>query len=292
MRRVVVALSSILAACGGSDPAAPAPDGVEGSFSATIDGADWAPASVDSVENLVPGRYAIVAGIRGGSDYVIDLSLHNIGGPGTYPLGVSHSVFGGEAQVSHPGSIWVTPYTGLAGEVVITMLSATRIAGTFGFMAAPHTATVVNTTVAQGVFDLPVAGTAGVAAPSQGSSFTATIDGIEIVFPIAGPWVMFGDELRFGAYSDDYRFVASIDAMTGVGTYALSDSTRSMMLASPPGAPTGAWSTNASGGSGTIEITSAASGRYQGTLTATLIAVYGDATGSKTISGTYDFGSH
>ena len=169
MRRVaIVALSSILAACGTSDPSGPGPDGDNASFSARIDGVDWTPASAASAENLLPGQYTITAGTMGSSAYMMDLFLANIGGPGTYPLGVSHSVFGGSAQLSQAGSVWSTPYTGVAGQAVITALSATRISGTFEFVATPHTATVVNKTVTQGVFDLPVTG-------------------ISLVFPIAAP---------------------------------------------------------------------------------------------------------
>jgi hypothetical protein len=291
IRVAIIALSGILVACGTSDPSGPGSDEDDGSFGARIDGVDWSHAFV-SAENDSPGRYSITAGIRGSSDYTLDLFLHNIGGPGTYPLGVSHSVFGGIGQLSQAGSVWVTPHTGVAGQAVITALTETRISGTFEFVAVPHTATVVNKTVTQGVFDLPVTGTGGVAAANQGSSLTATIDGVSLVFPIAGPGVMFGDSLRFGAYSEGYRFVAQVDNMTGVGSYALSGPMSVIMVATPPGTPTAAWSTDATGGSGSVVITSATSGRVMGAFTATLMAVFGTATGPMTISGTFNMGGY
>lgn len=201
-------------------------------------------------------------------------------------------MFGGSAQLSQASSVWSTPYTGVAGETVITELSATRVSGTFEFVATPQAATGVSKTVTHGVFDLPVTGTGGVAAANQGSSFSATIDGISLVFPIAGPPVTFGDTLRFGAINEDYRIIASIAAMSGTGTYALSGPTRTMIVASPPGTPTAAWSSDATGGSGTVEITSAVPGRIMGTFTATLIAVFGDATGSMSVSGSFNLGGY
>jgi hypothetical protein len=94
-----------------------------------------------------------------------------------------------------------------------------------------------------------------------------------------------------GEYSESYRLTAQVDDMTGVGTYTFSGSTTVMTASSPPGTPTAAWSTDAPGGNGSVHLTSASSGRILGTLTATLPAVYGSATGSLTISAEFDIGS-
>jgi len=289
-RNAAAAVWSVLAACGG-DPSGPGAERDDASLSARIDGVSWSPESPAAAVNPSPGLYAIAsAPVTGASAYTMELVLRNIGGPGTYPLGVSDQVFGGNALLSQGGSSWSTPYTGAAGEVTITALSATAISGTFEFVATPVSGSVADKTVTQGAFDVPVTGTGGVAAANQGSSFSFTVGGTSYVAPLAAS-VMFGDTLRFSAINATYRITAGVGDITGVGTYALSDSNRMLTVGSPPGAATTAWSTDAPGGSGSVEITSATPSRVMGTFTATAVGVLNTTT-SLTLTGSFNLGGY
>jgi hypothetical protein len=66
----------------------------------------------------------------------LTVTLTNIDAPGTYPLGVNLTGFGGTATVGQRSDGWGTPLRGAAGDagsVVVTSRTATRIKGTFSF---------------------------------------------------------------------------------------------------------------------------------------------------------------
>src|SRR4030095_4994370 len=94
----------LVSACGGGGGNNNQPGGGGGSgFSARIDGRSWqgAPNGVTAAAvSSVPGALVVVGSQTfGGVTRSLTLSLYNISGPGTYPLGMSSDVFGGIGQV-------------------------------------------------------------------------------------------------------------------------------------------------------------------------------------------------
>ena len=110
-------------------------------FTATVDGGAWTAASGsivarEDVSPSPPGTFTIsgemVAGLTNVT--IIQLTLYNIKGTGTYPVGVTPTIFGGAGMVTSStgtsATVYSTPNSGAAGTVTITTLTATRIAGT------------------------------------------------------------------------------------------------------------------------------------------------------------------
>jgi hypothetical protein len=272
-----------LGACGGggTDPDDDI-DGFDG-FTAKIDGELWKASAAVTAVNNIPGRYFINAARTSGSNnYTIRITLLNIPGPGTYPLGVESSMFGGYAEVVKPapgGDDWDTPMSGAAGVFVITTLTATRMVGTFEFVAEG----TGTRTVTEGAFDIAVNQTGGVAAANMGSSFTASVGGTFNVFNLAQQ-VVAGD-LLIVAYSPDGQITIAIQALTVTGTYPTSTSIpiRTISL----GTTAGGWSTQHTGGSGSVILTVTAD-RFSGTFTANVRQPGG--ANPRTISGTFSIG--
>jgi len=271
-----------LGACGGggTDPGDDI-DGFDG-FTARIDGELWKPSAAISAVNNLPGRYFIQAArTTGSNNYTIRIELLNISTTGTYPLGVEASMFGGWAEVDQPGtSGWETEMTGAAGTFVITTLTPTRMVGTFQFVAEG----TGTRTVTEGIFDIPVIQTGGFAAPNQGSSFTATVPGTFNVFQVAQV-VSGGDDLMIVAYSPDGQITISVQDMTGTGTYTASSSIPIRTFAF--GSTAGGWSSQNTGGSGTLNLTVNAN-RFSGSFTASVRQTGG--ANPRTISGTFSIG--
>jgi hypothetical protein len=298
VRTAALALGVFLGACGGGDPTNPGGGGGGGvtNFTAKIDGADWAPDVPPTAVNAAAGFYSIT-GFRstGSNNYTLVFTLANITGPGTYPLGVTPQMFGGAAQLSQPpASGWATPTNGTAGEIVITTLSATRMVATFAFVATPLMGTSVNKTVTQGQFDVPVSGNFGVAAANQGSSFSGTIGGSEGFVGSIGSasLVTSGTPNLVILVNNDLRTLTiGVANMTGAGTYTLGASpARTIQLGGSAANPLAAWTSNTAGGSGSVTITSATSGRIVGSFTATVVGVSGGASGPLTVSGSFSMG--
>ena len=287
MRRCVrSACVFLLAACGGGDPSGPGGGGGVTNFTAKIDGVAWAPDFSPMAVNAAAGLYSITAFKSTGSNpYTIVLSLANITGTGTYPLGVTPQIFGGSAQVSDLSSGWATPNTGQDGTLVITTLTATQIVGTFSFVATPILTATGNKTVTEGQFDIPVTGTAGLAAANQGSSVTGTFGGASFV-GATGLALLTSGTLTIVSNSPGRTITISITNMTGAATYALAG-TRVIQVGDGLGA---AWTSNTTGGSGSVTITSATSGRIVGTFTGTVVGVLGGASGPMAISGSFSMG--
>jgi len=285
----------MLAACGGGDPSGPNGTGGVTNFTAKIDGVAWAPDISPTAINVSAGLYSITGFKSTGSNpYTMVLALANITGPGTYPLGVTQQIFGGTAQVSDLSGGWATPNTGADGTLVITTLSATQMVGTFNFVAVPLLTATGNKTVTEGQFDIPVSGTAGVAAANQGSRVTGTLNG---AFAASGATSILNSGTLTvvavgggtgGAYQ---TLTMSLAGWTGAGgsPYALSGSApiRSIIVGNGVGA---AWTSNTTGGNGSVVITSANSGRIVGSFTANVVGVAGGATGTLAISGSFSLG--
>ena len=98
--------------------------------------------------------------------------------PGTYPLGVNTGTnAGGIASVTDAPAVWSTPLNGAAGTVTITARTATRIAGTFQFSAAPILGGGPNVVVTAGEFDITPSGGLPPLPTAAPSLVTATLGG-------------------------------------------------------------------------------------------------------------------
>ena len=137
-RPAVLLLLGLVAGCG--DGAGPGGGDGDGFMRATIDGQAWESDALpleNGVQYTTPGAYAIVGSkVQGGNDALsVVLSLFNIRGPGTYPLGMGGGTVGGLGTIGSQGGSWSTLLSGSAGTVTITTLTSDRIAGTFAFTA-------------------------------------------------------------------------------------------------------------------------------------------------------------
>ncbi|MGE0158914.1 MAG: DUF6252 family protein [Gemmatimonadales bacterium] len=291
MRFVALTSVVLLVACGGSNGPTNPGGGNPGvdNFTARVNGADWNAEFAPSAVNSLPGTYSITAFRASGSNnYTMIFSLWNIPGPGTYPLGVNLQMFGGAVVMSQPPSSgWTTPFTGNAGEIVITTLSATQIAGTFEFTAGPQSGTSGTLTVTEGEFDIPVnAGGAGLAPANKGASFFGQLGGTPIYGSQAQQLLISGN-LTIVVQDDTRTITIGIANMTGTGSYPLSASApvRTIQVGTATGT---AWSSSLTGGNGSVDLTVTAD-RIFGTFNATVIGAIG-ATGPMTISGTFNIG--
>src|SRR5437868_6213193 len=94
---VILRAAALLATfgCGGTTTSPSGGGG--GTFTAVVDGAAWvADANTLSANHPRPGHY-VLRGYRvsGSASLNLELDFDNISTPGTYPLGVSSTVFGG-----------------------------------------------------------------------------------------------------------------------------------------------------------------------------------------------------
>jgi hypothetical protein len=293
VRLLRVALVLALAACGGGDgPSGPNGDGVT-NFTAKIDGVDWNAELAPIASNPQAGMYVISAVRTQGNAYTMVITLNNITGTGTFPLGVNISAFGGYALLSDASDGWTTPLDGASGEIVITTLTATRIVGTFEFVADPMAGTGAARTVTDGQFDITVTGTGGVAATNQGSSVTGTIGGAFTsaqathILSIGGT-----PTLTIVANNTNRSVTMSIADMTGPGTYTLSGSApiRTIFANSDLTNPFAVWRSDLAGGSGQVIISSMTADRIVGTYNATLVPGGGGAAGNLSTSGSFTLG--
>ncbi|HZJ56051.1 MAG TPA: DUF6252 family protein, partial [Myxococcaceae bacterium] len=174
----MMAAAVLWTACGGGENN----PGGGGAMTASIDGQAFSSsqlASASAASSSMVSVYTIIGArlLSGTTAQSISLSLYNIAGPGTYPLGVNSTNFGGIGTVAEGATAWTTPLSGAAGTVNITSLTPTRIAGTFSFNAAEVVNPSSTKSVTNGAFDMPVTGTPGTVQPYQGSSMKATLGG-------------------------------------------------------------------------------------------------------------------
>jgi hypothetical protein len=252
-------------------------------LTAKVDGQAWTAAAGtiiarEDVAPAEPGTFTIRGQMTVGlSDaIVIQLVLFNIGGPGTYPLGVNSTTFGGLASVGRLATSWVTPGTGAAGTVTITTLTATRIAGTFSFTARKaYGSGAASTAVTDGQFDLTLdsGGSLEPIPDNHGSRVACSMGGSawNAATVVATNTAA---NLAIGATNEDYSLTIILQAVPGPGDYVLSETDFSRLVSIAPGVggtpnPNCCW-TIGPGITGTVHVTSITATRATGTFEVTL----------------------
>ncbi len=284
-----ICLATALVACSG----VPTVDGDIATVSARIDGTQWYARSVGAT-NPATGHFEITGLGFGPGDYSITLVLDHVSGPGTYALGVAPSVIGGNGYLSQSASTWSTTWRGDEGEVTITTLTATRIAGTFRFDADPNLATSPRI-VTQGAFDVGMPSGAGPGGPNQGHWMEGTVNG---PFIAAAATVLSYPGLGTPTLSisggDGVTTIGiNVQTVTAPGTFALStiSPVRSITVSGISSGVPVQWTSATAGGGGSVTVTSLTPDRIQGSFTATLIAYLGSVIPPPlVVSGTFDMG--
>ncbi|HET8762904.1 MAG TPA: hypothetical protein VFM12_05770 [Gemmatimonadales bacterium] len=303
MRQVLLATLLLAAACGGES--GPSDDNdADGHLTAVIEGEDFSsdPVYVNlgvNVTSTAPGLYVITgAHVEGTSSTGITITIFNVRGPGTYPIGVGATVVGGSGVVAEGGKGWGTDLSGSAGSITITELTATRIKGTFNFTAQAVTGGASGTrSVTDGDFDLKVnsGGTLPTVPDQNGSSASGTVGTTPWTASTIATGGVTSGIFLFNAGNTVTTTTVTISNFTGVGTYPLETGlqARTVAVSGPVSDPNGSnccWGAGA-GMSGSIVITSATSTRIKGSYDVTLPAIPGgDAVGTITTSGTFDIG--
>jgi hypothetical protein len=278
---------ALLVSCGGDGGSGP--NGGDANFTATIDGSAFTALAASTVAQISnQGNFAIVG--ASGTGTSITLILYSIGGPGTYPLGVSGTVRGGLGTVGTTSSSLSTPASGTAGSITISQVSATRIAGTFNFVAgaAPVTKTVTN-----GSFDLPVTGNGSINVPDfAGSRVDGTINGtpwnaagvVMVAAPSSGT-------LGVGFSNLTYQMNLIISGWTGVGTYTMNTGVSRQMTVMATDGSLRLWGGTGGLTTGTFTVVTATATRIGGNYDITLQpAAIGQAAGNLHLVGTFDIG--
>ena len=300
----------LLAACGGggdstTDPTGgnQNPGGSNGSsqMTATIDGKAWTSGTGFAIQSdAVAGRY-LLTGIELGTNTSIVLSIGDIPGPGTYPLGVDGvTVAGGfGGVVVGGGQTWNSAFSGNAGTITITALTTKHIAGTFSFIGSLTGNGATGTkTVTNGVFDIPFNSDASLRTlpDSIGSKMTATLNGQAWNAAIAAGQTSNGF-ISLSGITDKQTLMITIAAPTAAGTFPLAYTSPNFIWAIDPNAvkPAGAqccW--GVTGDVGTITFTTVTKTRTRGTFAITLSPQPGTAAkGQLTITGgAFDFGMY
>jgi hypothetical protein len=281
-----------LTACGGGGATNPGPN-TGTRFTATIDGAGWTSGS-SAAAATAGGIFTLVGSQIGASVTSMSLSLYSIGAPGTYPLGVTGSVAGGIATLTTSPGSWSTALTGAAGSVTITAVSATRIAGTFTYSAAPTLGSSATNTrvVTAGEFDLPVTGPTTLVVPDgAGSKVSGTVAGtsfnaatvVSVTPPSSGTLTLAGG-------NNVYTVNFIISGYTGASTYTLGTGAQRTIQVTNT-ATSKVWGGSNATNSGTVVVTSATSTRIKGTFTATLQpSLINPGEPAITLSGTFELG--
>ena len=299
-----------IAACGGGSEGATSPNGGSTSgfhMTAKIDGSAFVAGnpSLSFANQAVAGGY-VLSGLQSSTTAatIITMSLANIRGPGTYPLGVGPQVPGGSVVLAVSTAGWSTPMTGADGSITITSLSPTEIAGTFNFIvtASSSGATPATRTITEGDFRLPVKQlvTIGAIPDNAGSTLSTTASGatynaafvqanINTISGSAGNLVIVNSSNTARAFG------FTLSNVTGPGTYALGNTptvTRQMQFSFVSNVLANTWSSLGPGSSGSVIITSMTSTRIKGTFSGVLGPAPGfSSAGTATIAnGVFDIG--
>ncbi len=291
--RLLLAAMFSIAACSSDGPSGPEEEEELPDMSARIDGAAWSPSIAITAINAAPGIYSITGTrISGANNYTLVFSLFNIKGPGTYPLGVTPSVFGGTANLSRPPADgWTTPLNGVAGEINITTLTANRMVAQFRFDTTPILPGSPGAPkVTDGTLDIPVSGTGGLALAHQGSTLTGNVGGAFAASGVAAILSNAGNNptLVITANNGTRSLSIGLSQMTGPASYAVGgvNSTRTVSVSGAPGNAQATWLSQ----SGTVTISSVTATRITGSFSATVAPAAGGATGNLTVSGDFDIG--
>ena len=96
--------------------------------------------------------------VAGGEYRLLQLEVQNVTGTGTYtfsPLAGAGIYYEANNADFDDEAVWDTLEPGGSGQVVITLLTASRVEGTFSFVAPPENAEATGTkTVTNGVFSV------------------------------------------------------------------------------------------------------------------------------------------
>jgi hypothetical protein len=284
----VVLFALIIVGCG--DSSGPGTGG-GGPMSATIDGAAWSSQTFASqAGGGVNGGFSIVGGSASASSPTLAITLSNISEPGTYPLGVGGTVRGGIAIVGQGASSWSTPGSGSAGTIVITVLTASRIAGTFSFVATPSFGqTGANRTVTGGTFDMPLTTPGGAVPAHVGSFFTGTLNTspwnaatvVTVSHPSSGT-------MTLTASNDEYIFNMVVTGFAGLAVYTLNTDVSRQMTGSRIGTLQ-SWGGAGGLSTGTVTVTSYSAARVEGSYNI-LMQPNGTTTGTLALAGTFSLG--
>jgi uncharacterized protein DUF6252 len=125
LQTLLVAAVVGLAACGSSDSTGPGPD--NGSMSAKIDGANWTSSLTALVQRS--GNIVSVAGSNGAGKTIIAFAWVDAG-VGVYPIS---NVSPTNASLTDNAKSWTASVVGGSGNVTVTAIDATHVAGTFAF---------------------------------------------------------------------------------------------------------------------------------------------------------------
>ena len=304
LRLATVATVLLTLACGGggADDSTGPGGGGNGQyrFSAKIDGANWA--STAGVETVgVPvslaGLYALTGSQVGANGQTIIITLYNIPGPGTYPLGTGVSVPGGNALISTATGGWRTAQSGADGSITITTLTPTRMEGTFNFTAVAFTGNATGTkTVTDGslVLEIRPTGTIAPLPENAGHKLSATLNGTSFnAADVAATYSSTNGTFAIAATNNTRNVSITLTGVTGTGTFALSSSApiRSMGVTGYSGTQVTSQHASAfAGSSGSVVVTTFSATRIKGTFSAVLAPGPG-TTGNLTITnGTFDVG--
>jgi hypothetical protein len=231
-------------------------------------------------------------GTSGSNFQVITMSLWNIPGPGTYPLGVNATNFGGIASVTEGSTSWTTPLDGVAGTITLTTLGSGRIAGTFSFTAAQISNPSSTKHVTNGSFDMALTGTPGTVQPYQGSSMKANLGGTEwigativTVAKTGGVYSFGGGSQTGGAGGGMSTVQITLSQVNGPGTFQIGGTSVNQVHVTVAST---AYNSALSGSSGSVVVTSVDANRLKGTFTGTLGS--GGGPGLTVTNGTFDIG--
>jgi len=279
-------------------------------MAATIDGVRWVADELPAGMGVVyttPGLYFIVGQklISGTNAQFVTLSLANIAEPGTYPLGVTTTQWGGFGFVGDAAAQWSTPFTGAAGSVTVTTLTSDRIAGTFRFDATPAGGGATGTkAVTDGEFDYIVRpqGTVGEVQPHAGGAFSLSLGGATwtaatvVTLQAPGPPAIF----VMTASNDRGVVTMTITEFGGEGTYELHNVQPAVTMTMVGAVSSESWGgsvtfdgkTITTNDEGSITVATADENRITGSFSAVLAPSSGStATESITITaGSFDVG--
>jgi hypothetical protein len=204
---------------------------------------------------------------------------------------------GGYAQISNTlGQAWSTPFSGAAGTITLTTLTATQIVGTFSFSADSLIGNAHGTkVVTEGQFNMLLGGTLGTIPDQYGSRLSGTFGGN--AFNGATVVVtLLSNTLVIAANNTNYSLGIGKTSFAGVGTYDVGTDPGDVIVTmqGPAANPTGpvncCWSTGV-GTTGTLTVTSLTATRIKGSVSATLTPNPGTtASAPLDVSATFDIG--
>lgn len=316
MAALVLIAALATAGCGSKSSSVTGPGpgpgpGGSSPMTAVINGTPWAAdplTSAGAVHYSIPGYY-FISGTRvtsASTAEFLTLILYNIATPGTYPLGMGPSGFGGTGQVGNQVNGWLTPLSGAAGTVTISTLTSSRIAGTFAFVAdSGFGGASGQRTVTNGTFDFPIS-TSGTVPPlpdNAGSRVSATLGGVAWnAATVASLFAPSGPPILAISSANTSRYMSfSLTGVTAPDTVALQNFAPAVMLQvfDANGTPRyggrshiGPGSTLVSDDTGEIAITSFTATRVRGTFSARLAPAFG-STATDTLvvtNGSFDVG--